>query len=143
MEECLPLGPDPESPRLARQFVAERLTAWGYDGMHDEAVLLVSELVMNAVVHADGPLTLDVGDLGDGIVVAVADSMPAEPMPRVASSSETTGRGLMIVQGIATAWGVASLRQENGKLVWFRLGADGTTESVPGAQSPAPNPVRV
>lgn len=72
----LALPADPESPGHARRFVTERLQQWGYADLVPEAELLVSELVTNVVRHVDAPLTVELVDLRDSVVIAVADPSP-------------------------------------------------------------------
>lgn len=111
------------TPRRARAFVAERCRGWGCD---DEAVdvivLLTSELVANAARHAPPPLTLTVSAGQAAVRVAVADSNPMLPEPKRPDLDRVDGRGLWLVELLATAWGYH--RTDAGKLVWFvRAGA--------------------
>jgi hypothetical protein len=101
-------------------------------GLVDDAVLLTSELVTNAVVHAGTPVQVTCR-LADGAVeVVVRDGHPARLVPEIPEDEKhpterTGGRGLLLPAALASAWGVAYGR--NSKAVWFRLGLDGP---VPG-----------
>jgi anti-sigma regulatory factor (Ser/Thr protein kinase) len=118
---CIRLPVDPNSPRVARLFVGDCLRRWGYDSLVSEAELLTSEIVTNAVLHAARePLVVELDDLADGAVILVADPVDELPVPRVPGLLDAGGRGLQIVQQLASAWGVVSLRGD-GKLVWFTL----------------------
>ncbi len=120
VSEQLALDAQPESPRSARRFVSERLQQWGYADLVPEAELLTSELVTNVVRHVGAPVTIELVDLGDSVVIAVADPSPDVPTIPPPSPAVTGGRGLAIVEGLAAAWGVVNLPEE-GKVVWVRL----------------------
>ncbi len=85
----------------------------------DPAILMVSELVTNAILHGgEGALlTLVVADLK--LRAEVRDSSPALPVVRSYSDTATTGRGMVIVDALAAAWG--SFAVDGGKVVWFEL----------------------
>ncbi len=83
----------------------------------DDIVLVVSELVTNPVRHANGPIVLEVQRRWDGVEVGVEDASPVLPHPR--SADEEGGRGLPIVDALASCWGVRSC--PTGKHVWARF----------------------
>ncbi len=83
----------------------------------DAIVLVVSELVTNAVVHAQSQMKLTVRDLGHCARVEVRDGSTRVPEMRPANAEH--GRGLNIVEVLATRWGVD--RHRNGKTVWFEI----------------------
>lgn len=89
----------------------------------DDALLMASELVTNAVVHGAPDITVAV-TLGPGrlgvSVGDLSDVLPAMPSHRVAAV-DCSGRGLRIVNCLATRWGVTSRDGELGKQVWFEL----------------------
>lgn len=104
------------SPGTARSWVAEVLRSWECDELVDRALLIVSELVANAVLHGSGTVVvallrsargvrLEVCDDGDGPV-----SVARGPIDRPA------GRGLLIVDDLADGWGVD--QGDHGKVVW-------------------------
>ena len=94
----------------------------------DDAVLLTSELVTNAVVHA-GTAVQVTCRLADGAVeIVVSDGHPGRLVPEAlgcdpAATERTGGRGLLMPAALASAWGVAYGRAS--KAVWFRLALDG------------------
>ena len=82
----------------------------------DDAVLIVSELVTNAVVHGAGDVTLDVVVADDAVRVEVADREPELPDVLDYQADAESGRGLLIVSKLARRWGVRPV--DNGKVVW-------------------------
>ncbi|MFE0105203.1 ATP-binding protein [Streptomyces sp. NPDC059009] len=119
------LPPHPASVPLARRRAHDHLAAWGLpergDGL-DEALLLVSELVTNAVTHASAgerEVEVAVTALADGsCFIEVSDGDPRLPEPRPAASCNgENGRGLRLVDAFAEAWGVWR-RGRYGKTVW-------------------------
>ncbi|MEV6578556.1 ATP-binding protein [Streptomyces sp. NPDC051582] len=66
---------------------------------HDDVLLVVSELVTNAVRHAPGPLTLELGLLPHGVGISVRDTSPA--LPHARTPDRTGGRGWPLVGNLA------------------------------------------
>jgi len=118
--ETLRLAAAPESPALARRFVAGCLRRWGLGHRVDDAELLTSELVTNAVRYAGPPVVVWVDQAADGVIVAVQDPEPALPTPQSVAPDDVSGRGLAIVATMAADWGVDPV-PDDGKAVWFRL----------------------
>ncbi|HEX6920688.1 MAG TPA: ATP-binding protein [Actinomycetes bacterium] len=108
-----------EAPALARQFLRERSCPPHARQVLDEAVLLVSELVTNSVLHGGPPIIVAVDCAGDSLQVRVRDGEQALPAPRHAASTDESGRGLELVDLISTEWGVDP--EPDGKHVWFVL----------------------
>jgi len=107
---------------LARQTTREAVAAWRLAGLADEAVLLVSELVTNAIQHAgaDGsPTVLRLEFDGDWLRIEVHDASPHVPQPRVPDRLDESGFGLMLVDELAAKWGVQHTAA--GKAVWAEL----------------------
>jgi serine/threonine-protein kinase RsbW len=109
---------------LARQATREAVAAWQLGELADAAVLLVSELVTNAVQHAaPGPsgtvLRLEYG--GSWLRIEVHDASPHVPEPRIPDWLDESGFGLMLVDALAAKWGVQQTTQ--GKAVWAELDA--------------------
>ncbi|MFE0457218.1 ATP-binding protein [Streptomyces sp. NPDC058914] len=105
-----------------RRALRELLRHWGKPGRSDIAELLTSELVTNALVHTDheAVLTATVGPAG--LRVEVRDFVSRRPQPRTPNAGDGThGRGLLLVQSLADAWGVRT--HGVGKAVWFELAA--------------------
>lgn len=113
------LPPSPRSARIARNLLDDTLTEWQRSQLTDTAELLTTELVANAVRHAQTPLCLRVIDEVDGLRVEVEDRCAELPRPVAATPGATSGRGLVLVEALAADWGVDRLG--DGKRVWFRL----------------------
>ncbi|MGK5627689.1 SpoIIE family protein phosphatase [Streptomyces sp. URMC 123] len=113
------------SVATARAFVRDTLQGWGFADIVDDAVVLTSELVTNAVVHAG--TAADVLCLRNeaGVRVEVADRYPERELPlqtagrRVGSLDREGGRGLMLCGALASVWGVEYTTTH--KRVWFQL----------------------
>lgn len=114
----LTLPVDGRAPGQARRFLREASCSPHHAHVLDEAELLVSELVTNAVVHATPPLTVKVECDGTSLRVAVTDGSDRSPVPRVADADAESGRGIFLVDVISDRWGVAPSDGE-GKAVWF------------------------
>lgn len=111
---------DEHDVQRARQFVLERCLAAGLFRICDEAALLTSELVTNAVRYArPAAVTVRVGRDGEHLVVQVMDGSHRHPTVMSPAPWEERGRGMALVNAIAAAWGVAP--HPAGKVVWFRL----------------------
>ncbi len=110
----LPRSPD--SPAYARRLVRERLGR----GPTDEAELLASELVTNALVHTDrGPIRMAIEVDGGVVRVEVRDADPRPPELADPAPEDEHGRGLALVEALSERWGVD--RRPDGKVVWFEL----------------------
>ncbi|MHC0428811.1 SpoIIE family protein phosphatase [Streptomyces sp. O3] len=113
------------SVAAARGFVRDTLHGWGFADIVDDAVVLTSELVTNAVVHAG--TTADVRCLrtDDAVRVEVADRYPEREIPlqqsarSMGSPDREGGRGLQLCAALATRWGVDYTSTH--KEVWFQL----------------------
>src|SRR5688500_3166894 len=88
------LPAEPVSARKARRVVLDALTDWYLEEFSDEAALLVSEVVTNAVLHAGGTIDLAVRRARGGIRVEVRDRSVTMPSPRSYAGDSVTGRGL-------------------------------------------------
>lgn len=105
---------------LSRHLVREVCRLLGLDGVADIAELLTSELVTNAVLHAETEsvcLVVEVG--GSEVIVSVADSDNRPPRLRVPDAASAGGRGLHLLDSLAEHWGVTEW--PDGKAVWFTL----------------------
>lgn len=105
---------------MARRFVASSLREG--DEVAELAVLLVSELASNAVLHARTPFELVVDNDETRLRVEVHDDSPALPTLKDYVAESVTGRGLHMVATSADNWGFEM--QDGGKFVWFELSYD-------------------
>jgi anti-sigma regulatory factor (Ser/Thr protein kinase) len=110
------------SAAAARRFSASVLQSWELDALISSAQLLISELVVNAVLHAESDVTVRLTRRPGAVRVEVADTSDARPEKRVVDPTEVTGRGLLIVDSLASSWGVDPTA--DGKVVWFELTED-------------------
>lgn len=121
-QDPLPLDPDPQAVRQAREWVTDVLERLGRDDLVDSAELGVSELVTNAILHADPPFTVRVRGTRMHPRVEVRDHSHNPPEVNVEMTDEehllsTIGRGLGIVALYSSTWG--SELAPDGKTVWF------------------------
>ncbi|MFI1888285.1 ATP-binding protein [Streptomyces jumonjinensis] len=116
------------TPAIARKALRNTLSAWECDiEIAETAELLGCELVTNVIQHAPGSrVYVEFGISGSTFTLAVVDDNPAPPRVRPESSTATNGRGLLLVQNLATDFGHRPVGA--GKLVFFRL----NTAPVPG-----------
>lgn len=113
----LSLGPDARSAGVARRFLTATLGNWRVTAYEEDAVLLLSELVANAALHANTPMLVRI-ELQPGFLrLAVTDASPRQPVVRHYSDEATTGRGLGLVDALALRWGIDP-HAEGGKTVW-------------------------
>ncbi|HEX6346071.1 ATP-binding protein [Umezawaea sp.] len=108
------------TPRLARGFVRDTCERWGLLGILDDAVLVTSELVENAVRHAKAAPSLRLELRPGQFAIAVRDDHPSPPRPRPLTSDRPGGRGLPLVAALSKTWGV-SPTPRGGKVVWAVL----------------------
>jgi anti-sigma regulatory factor (Ser/Thr protein kinase) len=112
--------PKPMNVRAARDFVAEALHDQGFAGDADIVLLLASELVTNAVRHAATPFEIRVDVDAEKVHIAVIDEdAEHEPHMRHPGPDETNGRGLLLVDQLAS--GLGSDRAAHSKSVWFTV----------------------
>ncbi|MEV8030575.1 ATP-binding protein [Streptomyces sp. NPDC086182] len=104
----------------ARKALRELLRHWGKPGRSEIAELLTSELVTNALIHTDDDALLTATIGPRGLRVEVRDFVARRPRLCVPNADDGThGRGLVLVQSLADAWGVRA--HGVGKAVWFEL----------------------
>ncbi|MEW2633020.1 ATP-binding protein [Streptomyces sp. NPDC048389] len=111
-----------------RDFTEQALADWGWhaagpeaeDDVVEDVLLLVSELVTNACLHAGGPRELTLSHSGGRLRVEVADGNPRPPARRTQSDlTQPGGHGLIILERLAQHWGSAA--RGSGKVVWLEV----------------------
>ncbi|NJP74800.1 GAF domain-containing protein, partial [Streptomyces sp. C1-2] len=113
------------SVATARSFVRDTLQGWGFADIVDDAVVLTSELVTNAVIHAGTSADVLCLRTEDGVRVEVSDLYPDRELPvqnsavSMGSPDREGGRGLQLCAALATRWGVEYTPTH--KQVWFQL----------------------
>lgn len=110
---------DPEALVAARHMIGTAVRAWGARERTDEIELVADELIVNALMHTDGPAIVTLRVLQGTqrrLRVEVEDRSSALPRRREAGEAGVSGRGLMLVDRLADVWGVES--RGSGKCVW-------------------------
>ncbi|WP_326698550.1 SpoIIE family protein phosphatase [Streptomyces sp. NBC_01754] len=114
---------EPERIAAARQQLRELLHDWADAEQVDSAELMVSEMATNVLLHTDGDALMVAGLTGvrgdRRLRVEVADSSDELPHTRRPGEMASSGRGLMLMEMLADAWGVDP--RGEGKCVWFEL----------------------
>ncbi|MGW5618597.1 ATP-binding SpoIIE family protein phosphatase [Streptomyces sp. NPDC003877] len=110
----------PQAVGHARRFARRSLRSWGVTDDLDAVLVVVSELVTNALVHTDGRVRMDLTLIDDRLRVAVADASPRTPVRPTSIGWEATGgRGILLVEALSATWG--TLPVSGGKQVWAEL----------------------
>jgi len=114
-----------------RRIIRAQLRHWDLTELADDAMLVLSELVTNAIRHAGGsPVGLRVRHSARELRIEVTDGTPIPPRPRSAGVTDENGRGLFLVAAFAQEWGVSP----DGTMTWCSL-------AIPdGSHSQAPSP---
>lgn len=107
----------PECAQEARAHALEMANRWGVTA--DGLASVVTELAVNAIVHAGGRFTLSLCVDGGAFMVEVADPSTELPETRTPASDDPRGRGLVIVGAFSRDWGVRADR--GGKVIWAEL----------------------
>ncbi|MER8045394.1 ATP-binding protein [Streptomyces sp. NPDC094032] len=128
----LALGAASGTVPLARDFTRQALLDWGWlpaatadrRAAAEDVLLVVSELVTNACLHAEGPESLRVLRLAEVLRLEVADRGAGQPAPRTPHrAGRPGGHGMFIVQRLCRAWGIDRTPGAPGKTVWAELAA--------------------
>lgn len=118
----------PASVGQARDFALTTLSSWGLSARAEDIRLCVSELASNALAHGTAPghgflVKIEADD--DFVHLEVHDSRDRRPEVRHPQETDTSGRGLLIVEELSDGWGVED-RRPFGKVIWSRFKAGGT-----------------
>ncbi|MFG2985244.1 SpoIIE family protein phosphatase [Streptomyces sp. NPDC048258] len=122
---------DPEGLSEARYALRQALRDWGMPDLADDVELAAGELLVNALLHTDGGAVLTMEVLPEPvrrIRLWVKDRSSVWPRRRTPGEAATTGRGLLLVDALATHWGVES--RGDGKAVWCEFDAAGSPRSA-------------
>jgi anti-sigma regulatory factor (Ser/Thr protein kinase) len=119
--EVIHLEPSGKAPAQARRVVRQMLSEFVSSDVSETAELLVSELVTNAITHGTGMVTLSIDITDESLAVTVGDEEPAQPELQPERLMALGGRGLRMIDTLASAWGVNRHVDGPGKDVWFRL----------------------
>lgn len=114
------LEPRLESVGEARRFVQRCCVEWGCAAAVDDAKLVATELVTNAILHAGTPCGLRMRFSGDVLRFEVGDGGVGSPDLETADVLDESGRGLLLVSAMCMAWGVDA-DDDGGKVVWAEL----------------------
>jgi PAS domain-containing protein/anti-sigma regulatory factor (Ser/Thr protein kinase) len=122
----------PDAVMHARRFTARTLRRWKIEDAADAVLLVVSELVTNALVHTQGPVQVDLMLRGDRLRVSVSDASPRAPAkPVIVDWESTGGRGLMLVEAMSESFGTVPVA--GGKQVWSEIAVPGREPAAAGA----------
>jgi len=109
------------SPAIARRLVATLLDGWGLARFDEDLSVITSELVTNVYVHTPHVDSFELELIGHsgGVRLSIADGSTIKPVIRELDPRTPTGRGLQMVQALASRWG--SEEHQGGKRVWVEL----------------------
>ncbi|MFD4719090.1 SpoIIE family protein phosphatase [Streptomyces sp. NPDC058423] len=131
---------EPERISVARRQMRDLLHDWADEEQIDSAVLMVSEMVTNVLVHTDGDALMVAEAVGEHgcrrLRVEVSDTSDELPHKRRPGELASSGRGLVLMELLADRWGVDP--RGEGKSIWFELYEPGPGEGPPEAVPPGP-----
>jgi anti-sigma regulatory factor (Ser/Thr protein kinase) len=113
------LPPEPSSATRARTLVREQLEVTCSRDAVDTIALLVTELVTNAILHARTPMLLTLETRPQHVRICVEDASSERPVVQQYDADAVTGRGLALVEQLASSWGVDTTPA--GKVVWCEV----------------------
>ncbi len=116
LDVTLELLPEPGAAGSARRWASGLLSGAVPADVTDSVELVVTELVQNAVLHANTAMTLRLRSGADGVCVDVVDGSSVLPSSGLTSTEAMSGRGLLMVAAVAQTWGVDP--RPDGKVVW-------------------------
>jgi CheY-like chemotaxis protein/anti-sigma regulatory factor (Ser/Thr protein kinase) len=104
---------------MARELVRDALHDWDLVALHDDATLVVTELVNNAVIHGGSSFRLQLSRTSGAFRIEVVDEGEGTPEPQPQDTDAEGGRGIMLVDAMSSSWGVEDVPR--GKLVWAEI----------------------
>jgi hypothetical protein len=112
---------EPASAAAARHVVGELLSVWGLARFGDDVRLIASELITNVYAHTPKADSVEFELLGfaDRVRLSVADGSTIKPVIRELDPASPSGRGLQLVQALASRWGAEE--HHGGKRVWVEV----------------------
>jgi Stage II sporulation protein E (SpoIIE)/Histidine kinase-like ATPase domain len=119
---------DPASASAARRYVTDVLGQWGHGALSPQVSLMTSELVTNSVLHTSGELELGMFLDTDRLRVEVVDTSDRLPRVQHPDAEAPGGRGLVIIEALAEAWGAVG--RGDGKAVWFEVALETAPKDV-------------
>jgi anti-sigma regulatory factor (Ser/Thr protein kinase) len=118
--KTMPLSHSADSAALARRFVCTTLEEWGCSELADSASLVTSELVTNALKHAQSTVDVTMSFTPEtSLWIEVHDQGVGQIQRRDADADATAGRGLEIVEKLSRTWGAVT--DAEGKSVWVEM----------------------
>jgi anti-sigma regulatory factor (Ser/Thr protein kinase) len=121
MRALLDVPATPVAVAMARKIVAALFSAWGLSGLGEDAQLVVTELMSNAIDHAPGAESyeLELVRRVDGVRIYLADGSSIRPVVAELAHDRPRGRGMQMVEALSSGWGADD--HHGGKRVWVDL----------------------
>jgi anti-sigma regulatory factor (Ser/Thr protein kinase) len=124
--DCLRLPAEGDSAAVFRQYVRLACHQCHRDGLLERVLLVTDALVANSIRHSTPAgerfVELSLVPTQRGVQVRVKDGDPSPPVPRQAGADEIAGRGLQVVEAVASAWGYE--QEADGKTTWADIEPD-------------------
>lgn len=125
-KSCVKLDDEADAARVGRHFVAQELALRGANLFREDATLVASELLANAWQHGEPPIVACISGDAHRIRLEISDHSPRSPVRPTQSMSNMTGRGLALVKGLSSRWGVER-SADGGKVVWAEFASVAAT----------------
>ncbi|MFC4529663.1 ATP-binding protein [Sphaerisporangium dianthi] len=139
------LRAEPGVTAECRAVLRVTLAAWDLHDLIDDVLVVVTELLANALVHGGPPVHIAIGTAPDTVTGSVTDRGAGWPRLCPAGNESEHGRGLRIVAALTDAWGVEPVEDGIGKTIWFTrarrpdTGPPGRGPEPPAMAKPARN----
>jgi anti-sigma regulatory factor (Ser/Thr protein kinase) len=116
----------PSSVGAARRLLVQTLDEWELQGLEYDASVVLSELTTNAVLHAGTDVGVKISFHDSVLTLEVSDGSPKLPTCSHFNPTAATGKGLILVEALATEWGVRA--EPTGKTIWATFAEAGVLE---------------